>query len=64
MIITGDPSQTDLPNHVESGLKEATRILKDVEDIPFIEFEAKDVVRHKLVTKIINAYDKDQESKK
>ena len=64
MIITGDPSQTDLPNHVESGLKEATRILKDVEDIPFIEFEAKDVVRHKLVTKIINAYDKYDESKK
>lgn len=64
MIITGDPSQTDLPTHVESGLKEATRILKDVDDIPFIEFEAKDVVRHKLVTKIINAYDKYNEGKK
>ncbi|MAZ76899.1 MAG: phosphate starvation-inducible protein PhoH [Micavibrio sp.] len=64
MIITGDPSQTDLPNHVESGLKEATRILNNVDDIPFIQFNAKDVVRHKLVTKIIKAYDKHDESKK
>lgn len=64
MVITGDPSQTDLPNHTESGLKEAFYILRDIEEVPFVHFEAKDVVRHKLVTKIINAYDKYQESKK
>jgi len=58
MVITGDPSQIDLPPGTQSGLKEAMSILRDVDDIPFINFDAKDVVRHKLVTKIINAYDK------
>ena len=58
MVITGDPSQIDLPHGAQSGLKEAMSILRDVDDIPFIHFDAKDVVRHKLVTKIIDAYDK------
>lgn len=58
MVITGDPSQIDLPPGTHSGLKEAMSILNNVDDIPFIHFDAKDVVRHKLVTKIINAYDK------
>ncbi len=58
MVITGDPSQIDLPPGTQSGLKEAMSILRDVEDIPFVQFDAKDVVRHKLVTKIIEAYDK------
>lgn len=58
MVITGDPSQIDLPPGTQSGLKEAMSILRDVEEIPFIQFDAKDVVRHKLVTKIIDAYDK------
>jgi phosphate starvation-inducible PhoH-like protein len=58
MVITGDPSQIDLPPGTQSGLKEAMGILRDLDDIPFIHFEPEDVVRHKLVTKIINAYDK------
>ncbi len=58
MVITGDPSQIDLPPGTQSGLKEAMSILRDVEDVPFIHFNSKDVVRHKLVTKIIEAYDK------
>lgn len=58
MVVTGDPSQIDLPRGAQSGLKEAMSILRDIDDIPFIHFDAKDVVRHKLVTKIIEAYDK------
>ena len=58
MVITGDPSQIDLPPGTQSGLKEAMSILRDVEDVPFVHFDAADVVRHKLVTKIIEAYDK------
>ncbi len=58
MVVTGDPSQVDLPPGTQSGLKEAMSILRDVEDIPFVKFDVKDVVRHRLVTKIIEAYDK------
>jgi phosphate starvation-inducible PhoH-like protein len=58
MVITGDPSQVDLPPGTQSGLKEAMSILSNVHEVPFIHFDAKDVVRHKLVTKIIEAYDK------
>ena len=58
MVITGDPSQIDLPPGTQSGLKEAMSILSHVDEVPFIHFDAKDVVRHKLVTKIIEAYDK------
>lgn len=58
MVITGDPSQIDLPSGAQSGLKEAMSILRDISEIPFIHFDAKDVVRHRLVTKIIDAYDK------
>ena len=58
MVITGDPSQIDLPPGTNSGLKEAMSILSHVPEVPFIHFDAKDVVRHKLVTKIIEAYDK------
>lgn len=57
MVITGDPSQVDLPHNTQSGLKEAMSILNRMDEIPFVHFEAKDVVRHKLVTKIIKAYD-------
>ncbi|MEM8833206.1 MAG: PhoH family protein [Pseudomonadota bacterium] len=64
MVITGDPSQIDLPHHTVSGLKEAMSVLENVDEVPFIHFDAKDVVRHKLVTKIIEAYDKkDSENK-
>ena len=58
MVITGDPSQVDLPHGKQSGLREAMTILNNVDDVPFVHFDAKDVVRHKLVTKIIEAYDK------
>lgn len=59
-IITGDPGQVDLPLKQKSGLKEAMHILKGVDDIAFIELDGKDVVRHKLVRKIIDAYQKEE----
>jgi len=58
MVITGDPSQVDLPHNTQSGLKEAMSILSSVEEVPFVHFDAQDVVRHKLVSKIIEAYDR------
>ncbi|MBP5569958.1 MAG: PhoH family protein [Prevotella sp.] len=57
MIITGDMTQVDLPREHQSGLREAIRILKDVEGISFVELTKKDIVRHKLVTRIVNAYE-------
>lgn len=57
MIITGDMTQIDLPHGQRSGLKEALNILKDVDGISVISLEQGDIVRHKLVTKIVNAYD-------
>ena len=55
-IITGDPSQVDLPLRQKSGLKEAMRILKDVQEIGFVHLTEEDVVRHPVVRKIITAY--------
>ena len=63
MIITGDMTQIDLPRSVRSGLIEAMQVLKDVKGISFIEMTDKDIVRHKLVTRIVNAY-KDYEDSK
>ena len=67
MIITGDMTQIDLPRGQRSGLSEALQILKDVEGIGFVELNKKDIVRHKLVTRIVNAYeshdDKEKENK-
>ena len=67
MIITGDMTQIDLPRGQRSGLAEALQILKDVEGIGFVELNKKDIVRHKLVTRIVNAYeshdDKEKENK-
>ena len=60
-IITGDPTQIDLPKNQQSGLFKATRILKNVEGIAHIELDEEDVVRHKLVKAIIKAYNKDDE---
>lgn len=57
-VITGDITQIDLPDGKRSGLIEAARILKNIEDIGIITFNEKDVVRHHLVQKIIAAYDK------
>ena len=57
-IITGDPGQVDLPRKVTSGLREALRILTDVEGIGFVFLDDKDIVRHRLVKKIVEAYKK------
>ena len=59
MVITGDRSQVDLPRGVTSGLADAERLLRGIGNISFSYFTAKDVVRHPLVAKIIEAYDKD-----
>jgi len=59
MIITGDESQVDLKKSETSGLIHAKNILKEIDQIAFISFLAKDVVRNPLVGKIIQAYDKD-----
>ena len=58
IVVTGDVTQIDLPDGKKSGLKEAVRILKDVEDIATVRFTDKDVVRHRLVQDIIRAYEK------
>ncbi|MBU8902808.1 MAG: PhoH family protein [Victivallales bacterium] len=55
-VITGDPLQTDLPQKQSSGLVHAAKILRDIPEIGIAEFSSKDVVRHMLVEKIINAY--------
>jgi phosphate starvation-inducible PhoH-like protein len=60
-IITGDPTQVDLPKNQRSGLEKATRILKNIDGIAHIELDEEDVVRHRLVKAIIRAYDKDKE---
>ena len=59
MIVTGDPSQVDLPPGQVSGLVEALRILPAIDGVEKITFQASDVVRHRLVTEIVNAYDDD-----
>lgn len=63
MIITGDLTQIDLPYHQKSGLKEAVEILNDTEGIAIVKLSQKDIVRHKLVTKIVNAYDEHDKAK-
>ena len=57
MIVTGDPSQIDLPKGVTSGLVEATNILRNVDGIAQVRFRSEDVVRHELVARIVAAYD-------
>ena len=58
MVITGDVTQIDLPNPSQSGLTDAIKILQNIDQIAFCHFGAHDVVRHKLVKKIVSAYDK------
>lgn len=60
-IITGDPTQIDLPRNMRSGLEKASRILQNIEGISHIALTEEDVVRHKLVKAIIKAYDKEHE---
>ena len=57
MIITGDLTQIDLPRGQRSGLSEAIELLSDIEGIGFVKMDKKDIVRHKLVTRIVNAYE-------
>jgi phosphate starvation-inducible PhoH-like protein len=61
-IITGDPTQVDLPRNQKSGLEKAVRILQNIEGIAHIQLDEEDVVRHKLVKAIIKAYDKEREN--
>src|SRR5215211_2969553 len=58
MIVTGDPSQTDLPSGQISGLSEAIRLLAEVEGVGHVAFTKEDVVRHELVARIVDAYDR------
>lgn len=60
-IITGDLTQIDLPKNQKSGLIKATKILRDIDGIAYIQLDEADVVRHRLVKSIIKAYDKDKE---
>jgi phosphate starvation-inducible PhoH-like protein len=64
MVVTGDPSQVDLPPGQVSGLAEATQLLKNVEGIGHATFSAEDVIRHELVARIVAAYDKADASRR
>lgn len=64
MVITGDITQIDLPDGRRSGLKDVLRILRGIDDIAQIQFNEKDVVRHRLVQDIIRAYEKNEEGKR
>lgn len=57
MIVTGDPSQTDLPRGVRSGLKDALDTLRNIEGMAVVTFGNRDIIRHKLVSQIVQAYD-------
>ncbi len=56
MVVTGDLSQVDLPRGIRSGLRDACEILTEVDGVAFTQFDASDVVRHKIVTRIVDAY--------
>jgi phosphate starvation-inducible PhoH-like protein len=64
MIVTGDPSQVDLPLGQTSGLAQAVSILRPIDDIALIEFLDSDIVRHELVAKIVRAYDADAKARR
>jgi phosphate starvation-inducible protein PhoH and related proteins len=59
-VVTGDPTQVDLPGHKRSGLIEALKILRGVDGIAVMEFQKRDVVRHALVQRIITAYEENR----
>ena len=63
MIITGDLTQIDLPKGTRSGLREATTILRGIEGIAFVEMTQKDIVRHRLVTRIVEAYNRNDNNR-
>ena len=64
LVVNGDPSQIDLPNINQSGLIKTQRILKDIKEIEVINFDHNDVIRHPLVTKIVQAYQKSNNNDK
>jgi len=64
MVVTGDMTQIDLPHSQTSGLIQAMKILKGVKGISFVELNKKDIVRHKLVTRIVEAYEAYEENLK
>ena len=64
LVVNGDPSQIDLPNINQSGLIKTQRILKDIKEIAVINFDHNDVIRHPLVTKIVQAYQKSNNNDK
>src|SRR5271163_4694452 len=61
MVVTGDPTQIDLPNGLRSGLIEAVDVLRGIDGISFVQFDDRDVVRHSLVQKIVRAYERHNE---
>ena len=63
LVVNGDPSQIDLPNKNQSGLIESQKILKGIKEISVINFDHNDVIRHPLVTKIVEAYQKNNNDK-
>ena len=64
MVVTGDLTQTDLPEGKTSGLRHAVRILEGVEEIAVCRLTEKDVVRHPLVSRIVRAYERDENKRK
>lgn len=64
IVVTGDITQIDLPHNVTSGMVDALNVLKDVEGIEIVRLTAKDVVRHELVTKIIQAYERAEDARR
>ena len=63
LVINGDPSQIDLPNKNQSGLAKSQTVLKEIKEISIVNFDHKDVMRHSLVTKIVEAYQKNTNDK-
>ena len=64
MVVTGDITQTDLPSGVKSGLEEAKDLLRGIEGVGIVELTTSDIVRHELVMRIIQAYDRRKTMKK
>ena len=63
IVVNGDPSQIDLPNKGQSGLVQSQMILKDIKEISVVNFDHNDVIRHPLVSKIVEAYKKNTNDK-
>jgi phosphate starvation-inducible PhoH-like protein len=59
IVVTGDQTQIDLPPHVTSGIVDAIRRLRHIEGVAVVELTGQDIVRHRLVREIVNAYDED-----